>query len=1086
MVRTDRKDFDWLTEESKTFLQRGYLLDGTTAVDRIRYIAEYAERKLGIEGFADKFFNYMAKGYYSLSSPIWANFGLDRGLPISCVTGDTWINTDKGGKRAKDIQLGDMLLTHKGRFRPVTNIIPTKDRSDIWNLRVYNRSSDLFITGDHLVLTNLGWVRVDELDKKVHLVAINSKIEQVVRDKKYTIDLKGYTPYNFILEEGRIKKDFDSSFDNKKLRRRNASDTHVTYYSTPFEKVELDLDLAWFIGLWFAEGSVSRNSKYEPNGIKFTLNQKDERLAKKVMQVANSKFGLNATIREVFARGGKSSWLEVTINSKIIGNLFASFGNGCKNKKLPDWIMNANNDIIYQVFEGILTGDGCLKGDHIDLAMANPDLVLQVYNLALRLNYNVRLNMTGKVKYKNETLPCYSVTIKNFRGDKPTSNVGYQTDDGLIYSKILELYKTDKVEDVYDFTVDEDHSFSCAGVVVHNCFGSYIPDSIEGILYTHAEVGTMSKHGGGTSAYFGDIRPRGSAIKDNGKSDGSFTFAKLFDTVIDVISQGTSRKGQFAGYIDIEHGDIEEWLDIHKEGNPIQLMLYGVVVGREWLESMKAGDPYKRQIWAKVLQSKSETGIPYILFRDNANEGKPDVYKDKNLNIKNSNLCLAGDTYVAVTDSRGRLRIEKIVDLLEHFKQGENFTILSYNEKTSKVEFNKVENVFLTKHDKTITLNFESGNKIKCTRDHKFLTKTDGWVEAQYLKDKLVKSENRYDRVLGFSEDDEIIPVYDLTVDKVHNFFVYSNELARSGVLAHNCIEIMLPVQEDESFVCCLSSMNLLHFDEWKDTDAVETLTYFLDVVMSEFIDKADNIQFMERPVKFAKRHRALGIGVLGWHSYLQSKMIPFDSFEAMEETKRVFKFINQRAYSASEKLAEMFGEPEILKGYGRRNTTLIAIAPTKSSSFILGQVSPSIEPFKSNYYIKDLAKIKTVYKNPFLEKLLQEKGLDTEEIWESILLYNGSVQHLEGLTDHEKDVFKTFEEISQLAIIQQAALRQRYIDQGQSLNISIHPSTSTKDLNKLYLTAEELGIKGIYYQYSQSASQALNRSLLTCSSCEA
>lgn len=470
-----------------------------------------------------------------------------------------------------------------------------------------------------------------------------------------------------------------------------------------------------------------------------------------------------------------------------------------------------------------------------------------------------------------------------------------------------------------------------------SCFGSYIGDSIYEIMETTAEVGMMSKIGGGTSAYFGDIRPRGSAIKNNGKSDGSFNFSKLFDTVIDVISQGTSRKGQFAGYIDIEHGDIDEWLDIHTEGNPIQLMYYGVCVGHDWLESMKSGDPYKRQLWAKLLQRKTETGIPYLFFKDNANACRPDVYKDKNMTVHASNLCT----------------------------------------------------------------------------------------------------------------------------------------------------EIMLPSSSEESFVCCLSSMNLLYFDEWKDTDAPEVLTYFLDVVMSEFIEKSKDIPFLHKANRFAVRHRALGLGVLGWHSYLQANNIAFDSFEAMQKNNEIFRTLQEKTLKASQELAHRFGEPELLKGYGRRNTTLMSIAPTKSSSFILGSVSPSVEPFKSNYYVKDLSKIKTVYKNPFLEKLLQEKGLDREEIWESILHNDGSVQHLTQLSDEEKEVFKTFSEISQLSIIQQAAQRQKYIDQGQSINIMVHPNTPARDLNQLYLTAEELGLKSIYYQYSMSAAQVFNRNLLSCSSCE-
>lgn len=470
-----------------------------------------------------------------------------------------------------------------------------------------------------------------------------------------------------------------------------------------------------------------------------------------------------------------------------------------------------------------------------------------------------------------------------------------------------------------------------------SCFGSFIADDSASILSTHGEVGIMSKYGGGTSAYFGALRPRGATITNSGKSNGSYSFARLFDRVIDVFSQGTVRRGQFAAYIPIDHFDIEEWLNIQKEGDDIQLMYYGVNISRQWFKEMKEGDKDKRRIWSKVLQNRSEIGIPYLHFVDNVNDNAPQVYKDKNLKIVGSNLCS----------------------------------------------------------------------------------------------------------------------------------------------------EISLFSDKDNSFVCCLSSMNLLHYDSWKDTDAVETLILFLDAVMSEFIRKATGIQYLEKAVSFAKSQRALGLGVLGYHSYLQSKMIAFDSVQAASLNNRIFANIKQQADAATRKLALVLGEPELLRGYGIRNVTVMAIAPTKSSSFILGQVSPSIEPYTTNYYVKDLAKSKTTFKNPFLIKLLAEKQLDTKETWRSIAEHDGSVQHLAFLDEDEKAVFKTFSEISQLAIIQQAAVRQKHIDQSQSLNLMIHPDTPVKDVNQLYMTAEALGIKSLYYQNSVNSAQAFNRDLLTCSSCE-
>jgi ribonucleoside-diphosphate reductase alpha chain len=300
------------------------------------------------------------------------------------------------------------------------------------------------------------------------------------------------------------------------------------------------------------------------------------------------------------------------------------------------------------------------------------------------------------------------------------------------------------------------------------------------------------------------------------------------------------------------------------------------------------------------------------------------------------------------------------------------------------------------------------------------------------------------------------------------------------------CSEIFLSNSEDESFVCDLSSMNLLHYEEWKDTDAVEVLVYFLDAVMSEFISKTENMKFMEAPRNFAINQRALGVGVLGWHSLLQEKMIPFESFQAKMLNNQIWYSIRSRADKASQELASIFGEPPLLKGYGRRNTTTLAVAPTTSSSFILGQVSPSIEPLNSNYFVKDLAKGKFTYKNPHLENLLETKDKNTDEIWNNILLKGGSVQHLDFLSTEEKDVFKTFGEISQKEIIIQAAARQKYIDQGQSLNIMIPPDTSPKDVNQLMIFAWENGIKSLYYQRSANPSQELARNILACSSCEA
>lgn len=291
--------------------------------------------------------------------------------------------------------------------------------------------------------------------------------------------------------------------------------------------------------------------------------------------------------------------------------------------------------------------------------------------------------------------------------------------------------------------------------------------------------------------------------------------------------------------------------------------------------------------------------------------------------------------------------------------------------------------------------------------------------------------------------------------------------------------------------------MNVLHYEEWKDTDAVETLVYFLDAVMTDFLTKlealrdSDNFEdqqafeFMKRSYNFAKANRALGIGALGWHSFLQSKMIPFESLDASKYNAWIFRTIQEKALKASKQMAKDYGEPSLLKGYGRRHSVLTAVAPTTSSAFILGQVSQSIEPVWSNTYVKDVAKAKVTIRNPYLKEVLAKYGRDDRATWNSIRDNDGSVQHLDFLSAHEKEVFKTFSEIDQYVVIEQAAIRQQFIDQSQSLNLMINPTMSAKEINDLYLFAWEQGVKTLYYQHSTNAAQQFSKDKL-CVMCEA
>jgi len=278
------------------------------------------------------------------------------------------------------------------------------------------------------------------------------------------------------------------------------------------------------------------------------------------------------------------------------------------------------------------------------------------------------------------------------------------------------------------------------------------------------------------------------------------------------------------------------------------------------------------------------------------------------------------------------------------------------------------------------------------------------------------------------------------------------------------CTEIFLHTDQDHSFVCCLSSMNLVRFDEWKDTDAVEVSIRFLDAVLQEYILKSEKIPGLESSRRSAIKGRAIGLGVLGWHTLLQERLIPFDSFDAMSLNARIFKTIKDRADKETRVLAVELGECEWTKGFGIRNTHLIALAPTASNSIISGGYSPSIEPIAANLFSQKTAKGTFIKRNPTLEILLEKKDKNTPEVWKSINERSGSVQHLKFLTDHEKSVFLTAREINQFAVVKQAAQRQKWICQGQSVNLFFAANAEPKYIHEVHVAAWESGLKSLYY----------------------
>jgi len=484
-----------------------------------------------------------------------------------------------------------------------------------------------------------------------------------------------------------------------------------------------------------------------------------------------------------------------------------------------------------------------------------------------------------------------------------------------------------------------------------SCFLNYVGDSREGLTGHYTENAWLASVGGGIGGYWGHVRSDGVATSGGSASSGTIPFMHVVDSEILAFSQGKTRRGSYASYMDISHPEIIEFIEMRKptggDAHRKNLNLHhGINITNDFMElidkcikeptyddSWNLIDPHTkkvvrtvsaRDLWLKILEVRVNTGEPYISFIDTINDGLPQTQKDLGLKVHHSNLCS----------------------------------------------------------------------------------------------------------------------------------------------------EITLPTNENRTAVCCLSSVNLEKYDEWKnDTLFIPDLIRFLDNVLQYFIDNAPENLFRAR--FSAAAERSLGLGAMGFHSYLQSKSIPFESALAKSINMKIFKSIKEQAVAESQRLAVKRGEAPDMEGTGMRNAHLLAIAPNASSSIICGTTSPSIEPFRANAYVQKTMSGSFLVKNKHLEKLLEKKGINNDNIWTSIVSQRGSVAHLEDLSEYEKDVFKTAIEINQQWVIEHAADRQQYICQSQSLNIFIPADVHIKDLHNLHMLAWKKKLKTLYYTRSEAIKRA-------------
>lgn len=604
--------------------------------------------------------------------------------------------------------------------------------------------------------------------------------------------------------------------------------------------------------------------------------------------------------------------------------------------------------------------------------------------------------------------------------------------------------------------------------LVSSCNSIYVGNSIHGIFDAISEAASLTKHGAGLGINLSDVNGISSVVD----------WAKFFDEVAERVSQGKSRRGAIALYLDIEHKDIEHFLNAKEllEGDPREKLTcnIAVMIRDTFMTRLYNGDPDAKRIFAKVLELGMKYGSPYIQFVDNVWEQDPECYKARGMRSGSSNLCLTGDTKVVTQE--GISPIKELVGKEVTIYDGEDWV--------------KNNSFFYRGKSKVLRVHLKNGQHIDMTPDHRAVRyknkrTSDRVTEVVLAKDlkigqKLAEAneESKYLHYRRSTEWNRIVNIeelegeHDVYCTKVPSTGMFA---LANGILTGNCNEIFQYHDEEHTYSCILSSLNLAKYREWRDylfqgdITLPELAIYFLDAVNEEYIQRGQLKRGLKKATDAARKGRALGLGTLGLHSLYMSEMLPWGSPEAYELNIEVHKFIAEESLKASQYLALVLGEPEWCKGQGVRNTHRTAIAPTTTNSVLCNGGSPGIEPIIANYFSMAGAKGTFSRQNPYLRRLLQEKGLDTGHVWKSIREKGGSVQHLVGLTEHEKDVFKHAFEIDPEHLVRQAGDRQKYLCQGQSFNLFLRHDEDAQTIFDLHLLAHQQGLKGRYYIRSES-----------------
>lgn len=609
-----------------------------------------------------------------------------------------------------------------------------------------------------------------------------------------------------------------------------------------------------------------------------------------------------------------------------------------------------------------------------------------------------------------------------------------------------------------------------------SCFVMSVSDSINGIFDSLHEASMLTKAGGGVGIDLTPIRPQGISINGGGHSNGSKPWATIYDIASGIVSQAGVRRGQFSFNIDIESPDLWDYLlsKDHSKGDPRKHIHSNICVNvtDAFMEKLYINDSEAINRWNAVLRTRLISGSPYLHFIDNANRDLVQCMKDLGKTVTSTNICcFHGDTKVRTIDGEYSIR-----DLV-----GKTVKIHNGSAWVNNSEFS------LSGQSELLQITLENGEILRLTPNHRCLIEFHHAPEANLPKvivEKLAQDlkighimcsaesvSSSGNNIVAMEMMEGLHDVYCTKVDST-SYFVLSN-----GILIGNT-EITSCSDKDNTMVCCLASENLYKYDEWKNwigelgLGLHEVSIYFLDSVMQYFIDMTkDTIRFpkLERARNYAINGRPLGLGVFGYHAYMMKKGMVFGSIDSKVFTRDFFEKLAKDSNAASTRLAKICTSGPSPWAGERRNIQVTSIAPTVGNSVVNDGVTPGIEPLEANYYEASGASGSFLRKNPILEELLESKGLNTSKTWEDILKHAGSVAHVEYLTEREKEVFKTFNEIDQKDIITLAEIRQWYLEQTQSVNLSFDLSASPEYISDVHIMAYQKGLHTLYYLRSES-----------------